>query len=509
MPSHIVIAQPTPRQRNIARATAPNILRQPRAPKPKYVPKPTVYKFIYPEKSKSRTDSRDERRAELTNKLNKDVRNVQETIESNEIKDTNEGNGDIAIVAKTLSQMADIVSAKITQQKQMETMASASKQIRHLDSKSKPGILVHSDKHRPGGHILEVGHSGPRDGQAGDILLPNPEYGYPLHIHPEPDRIFQEKIPTDSIGEAVKSESAKSVLSVERESRALVQELCAVVENVLQQEEQKRLQEAQKNIEMSQIDQKSCATSRVIATEKMIVPKVKEKIISLQTDSEKMMFSQLKEKIIAPQYSAEIISPENEDDDIEFMEDIPDDASENSNDEKFDPQSVSGQEFRLEEPQEETVFIVKHKKPRKRVHSKMSGESGGLIRAPNIHKSKEGGAVHLVPVGIELKEFLKNHELFQRIYLNRGKRDIKKKLVTVSRQPWAVDTGSWKRGSKCHERNRLDDMFSLTPEGERKSALIAERRCRDEYVVNWYLWCPGHGNCVRKCGGAGVCRPGE
>ncbi len=477
------------------------------------MPKPTVYKFIYPEKSKSRTGRIDDGKTDQTNKLNKDVSDGQENEESNEIKRgrrdvaTNEGtNGDTAIVAKTLSQMADIVSAKIIQPKQKEYVSTTSKQTRSVDPQAKDRIAMHSlsDKHRPVGHILEVGHSRPIDGEAVNILPPNLEYGYP--ISPELDRIFQEKIITDKRHENIKPESTKSVVCVERESRALVQELCAVVESVLKQEEEKRIQEAQKNIE---IDQKSCANSRVIVSEKILVPKLKEKIIAPQTDSEKMMFSQLKEKIISPQYSEEIISPENEEDDIEFMEDIPDDVSENSIDEKFDPQNVSGLELKPEEPQEETVFIVKHKKPRKRVHSKMSGESGGLIRAPNIHKSKEGGTVHLVPVGIELKEFLKNHELFQRIYLNRGKRDIKKKLVTVARQPWAVDTGSWKRGSKCHERNRLDDMFSLTPEGERKAALIAERRCRDEYVVNWYLWCPGHGNCVRKCGGAGVCRPGE
>ena len=31
------------------------------------------------------------------------------------------------------------------------------------------------------------------------------------------------------------------------------------------------------------------------------------------------------------------------------------------------------------------------------------------------------------------------------------------------------------------------------------------KETRDEYVVNWYLFCPGRGNCVRKCGGIGRC----
>lgn len=27
----------------------------------------------------------------------------------------------------------------------------------------------------------------------------------------------------------------------------------------------------------------------------------------------------------------------------------------------------------------------------------------------------------------------------------------------------------------------------------------------DEYVVSWYMWCLGYGNCIWKCGGCGKC----
>ena len=89
------------------------------------------------------------------------------------------------------------------------------------------------------------------------------------------------------------------------------------------------------------------------------------------------------------------------------------------------------------------------------------------------------------------------------MYLNRGKRDTKRRFVSVIRQKSAFDTGSWKRGSNVHERNRLDDVFELTEEGTRRVEMIKNKERRDEYVVNWYLWCPGHSNCQRKCGSVG------
>ena len=112
-------------------------------------------------------------------------------------------------------------------------------------------------------------------------------------------------------------------------------------------------------------------------------------------------------------------------------------------------------------------------------------------------------------MGQGLKQFLATHPLVKGLYLNRGKRDIKRNLVTLERHNKAVDKGSWQRGHLCHERNRLDDHFAPTVEGRTRVGLIEEKRIRDEYVVNWYLWCPGHGNCQRKCGGYGTCLPGE
>ena len=137
-------------------------------------------------------------------------------------------------------------------------------------------------------------------------------------------------------------------------------------------------------------------------------------------------------------------------------------------------------------------------------------ESASDVLQPKLHKrNRTDGDIHYVGVGQGLKRFLGEHSMVRRLYLNRGKRDLKKKLVCVKRQEGAVDTGGWKRGRNFHQRNRLDDMFEVTAEGKAKQDLILEKRVRDEYVVNWYLWCPGHGNCQRKCGGYGTCVQGE
>ena len=131
-----------------------------------------------------------------------------------------------------------------------------------------------------------------------------------------------------------------------------------------------------------------------------------------------------------------------------------------------------------------------------------------ILSAKMHRKNKPKGEVAHVPVGQGLKKFLATHPLVTGLYLNRGKRDVKRHLVGLQRHNQAVDCGSWQRGSQCHERNRLDDHFIPSPEGHARISLIKEKRIRDEYVVNWYLWCPGHGNCRRKCGGYGKCVEG-
>ena len=135
--------------------------------------------------------------------------------------------------------------------------------------------------------------------------------------------------------------------------------------------------------------------------------------------------------------------------------------------------------------------------------------SSSCILKANIHKSSCQGEVIFVPVGTAVKEFLKSHSLIRGIYLNKGKRDLKRELVTVKRQNNAVDTGSWKRGKHIHERNRFDDLFEYTDAGRRKKSQLDKKKIRDVYVVNWYVWCPGHGNCRRTCGGHGTCIAGQ
>lgn len=151
----------------------------------------------------------------------------------------------------------------------------------------------------------------------------------------------------------------------------------------------------------------------------------------------------------------------------------------------------------------------KKKSPKGRAKKlKQEEEDDNILPAKMHRKNKDDDSVYTVPVGLDLKRFLAAHPLVRGLYLNRGKRDVKRNLVTIQRHNNAVDKGSWQRGHLCHERNRLDDHFVPTVEGKERISLIEEKRIRDEYVVNWYLWCPGHGNCQRKCGGYGTCEPG-
>lgn len=132
-----------------------------------------------------------------------------------------------------------------------------------------------------------------------------------------------------------------------------------------------------------------------------------------------------------------------------------------------------------------------------------------VLKAKVHRKNKEEGELVFVEIGQPLKDYLTTHHLLADIFLNKGKRDIKRNLVQLKRHENAIDVGSWKRGSKVMSRNRLDDCFEVTPEGAQRMQLINQKKCRDEFVVNWYLFCPGHGNCLRRCGGIGVCKEGN
>lgn len=139
-----------------------------------------------------------------------------------------------------------------------------------------------------------------------------------------------------------------------------------------------------------------------------------------------------------------------------------------------------------------------------------SGSSKREILRAKIHKVRTNEyPIDYVEVGEKFKAYFQTHPAIRGIYLNKGKREVKRNLVVLSRADKAVDRGSWQRGKHVHERNRLDDHFELTEEGKKKREMILKRMYRDEYAVNWYLFCPGHGNCRRKCGGYGKCVEGE
>jgi len=130
------------------------------------------------------------------------------------------------------------------------------------------------------------------------------------------------------------------------------------------------------------------------------------------------------------------------------------------------------------------------------------------LKGPKLHKTSSIGDVFSVDVGTALRAFFKVHDKVKGIHLNKGKRDIKKKLVVLKRQKDAVDKLTWSRSHHTLDRNRLDDSFEMTEDGRKKKEEIDRKNARDEYVVNWYMWCPGHGNCERKCGGIGTCKEG-
>ncbi|XP_019642782.1 PREDICTED: uncharacterized protein LOC109484042 isoform X1 [Branchiostoma belcheri] len=143
--------------------------------------------------------------------------------------------------------------------------------------------------------------------------------------------------------------------------------------------------------------------------------------------------------------------------------------------------------------------------PSKQGHRSQAAKSSASKR----RKSKKAGDEYeYIGVGQPLKTFLMARDGLKEISLNRGKRDVKRNLVGMQRQNSAVDKGNWQRGKVIHERCRYDDFFVPTEEGSKRIQLVKEGKARDEYVVAWYLWCPGHGNCLRKCGGYGKCNEG-
>ena len=107
----------------------------------------------------------------------------------------------------------------------------------------------------------------------------------------------------------------------------------------------------------------------------------------------------------------------------------------------------------------------------------------------------------VVPVGADLLRFLQTHEELKGVCLSRGKRNVKRNLVTMQR-----DKSFVLRGNKetVKDKCRYDDHFVPTEEGKLPNKIES-----NEFVVAWYLWCPGKGNCKRKCGAYGMCMEGK
>lgn len=156
---------------------------------------------------------------------------------------------------------------------------------------------------------------------------------------------------------------------------------------------------------------------------------------------------------------------------------------------------------------EETCAVGVGKKLDNITSRKQIKTSKPAVTYPKRHPLKDG-VVCFAQVGKGAKLWTQEHPLIRGIYLNKGKRDVKRHLVMMKRQPSAVDAGSYLRNGRVNDRNRIDDCFEYTALGLERRRQFEDNLVRDEYVVNWYMWCPGHGNCLRRCGGYGKCMEG-
>lgn len=212
------------------------------------------------------------------------------------------------------------------------------------------------------------------------------------------------------------------------------------------------------------------------------------------------------------QSDIDVSSPENEygyvsfiesDDDNPVVKDISiyDIESESMNENVVLPKSYRGLNF--------SKYNVP--KPKKGQGSLMPVSVSKVNKLKKTKTGKNKGYVETLKceVGKNIYRFLATHHKIRGIYLNKGKRHVKRNLVELKRTDTAVDQGSWKRGNAINDRNRLDDYFEYTDEGRRKKKMLDKKMARDEFVVNWYLFCPGRGNCKRACGGHGKCINGE
>ena len=134
---------------------------------------------------------------------------------------------------------------------------------------------------------------------------------------------------------------------------------------------------------------------------------------------------------------------------------------------------------------EEGSESATHLKSARSKRSSQRNDDGPTLRAKQRCSSTKGVESYAVSTGSALKLFLANHPILMGLYMNKGKRQVKRHLVKVVRDVEAVDCGSWTRGANIMMRNRLDDHFVLTEDGQKKLAVVQRKEVRDERVVCW------------------------
>ncbi|XP_038071731.1 uncharacterized protein LOC119740479 isoform X1 [Patiria miniata] len=173
---------------------------------------------------------------------------------------------------------------------------------------------------------------------------------------------------------------------------------------------------------------------------------------------------------------------------------------------EFDPTDINSRTQESDEPRtkKQRVYALQRpfgKSQRQRKAAKKSSKSKTSKKKTT---SKKDRTEYSIPVGVPLRNFLASQELLRDVNLRRGKRSVKQDLVKMQRQEKALACQSWQRKTLVNERCRYDDLFVATEKGEQLRKRIKDGK-RDQYVVAWYLFCSGEGNCLRQCGSYGKC----
>ncbi len=177
---------------------------------------------------------------------------------------------------------------------------------------------------------------------------------------------------------------------------------------------------------------------------------------------------------------------------------------------EFDPTDIEPKDGN-EEPQTKKQRIIALPRPFGKSQRQLrAGKKSSKSKTKRKEKkSKQPNQTeYSIPVGSPLRNFLTSQILLKDVTLKRGKRAVKRDLVTLQRQENAAAAQTWHRGDRFNERCCYDDLFVATEKGD-KLLNKMKRGGKDQYVVMWYLWCPGKGNCQRKCGGQGKCSEGK